>query len=184
MKHVIKFTLFFLFCCVFISCEQDRENFKEEIEFVDNSKLKNLFNSASETLNKKNDLDWHIKSASNDQQAQIILQPVIAETKNMLNQYGISDQEIIDDYGSLDSPELIYVGMYLANDSQNQSMSSSEVVDCLLRATGIQAFHDAFWGNFTNRRMLLRAVGKFATRTLGWIGAALIVADFADCMWG
>jgi len=106
----------------------------------------------------------------------------------MLNQYGISDQEIIEDYGSLDSPELIYVGMYLANDDslnfQQQSNSSSQVVDCLLRATGTQAFHDAFWGSFTNRRMLLRAVGRFATRTLGWIGAALIVADFADCMWG
>ncbi|APY08028.1 hypothetical protein BWZ20_06815 [Winogradskyella sp. J14-2] len=30
----------------------------------------------------------------------------------------------------------------------------------------------------------MRAVGRVATRTLAWIGAALIVADFAHCMWG
>jgi hypothetical protein len=58
----------------------------------------------------------------------------------------------------------------------------SDTVDCILRATGIQAIHEAFWGNFTNRRVLLRAVGRLATRAAVWIGAALIVADFVLCM--
>lgn len=73
----------------------------------------------------------------------------------MLNQYGISDEEIIDDFGDLNSPELIYVGLYLANkDVQNANFTENEVVDCLLRATGIQAI-DAFWSSFTNKIMLV-----------------------------
>lgn len=33
-----------------------------------------------------------------------------------------------------------------------------------------------------SRTLILKTVGKIASRYAGWIGAAIMVADFAECM--
>lgn len=53
-----------------------------------------------------------------------------------------------------------------------------------MQAIGINAIYDAWFGKFATKRLLLAAVGKIATRYLGYVGAAIAVYDFADCMWG
>jgi len=39
-------------------------------------------------------------------------------------------------------------------------------------------------GKFATKRMFIAAVGKVATRFLGYVGAVIAVADFSYCMWG
>lgn len=61
--------------------------------------------------------------------------------------------------------------------------SRPDVLDCAATAFVGMELRAGFWSSFTTRRAILRVVGRLAARTLGFLGAALIVYDFADCMW-
>lgn len=118
--------------------------------------------------------------------AQEFLEPFVNETRNLLLQEGITQTEIIDEFGSLDAPELALVGISIIemeeNNYQMQVQGGPSVLDCVARAFVGFELHEGFWSQFSNRRLLLRAIGKVATRYLGAVGAALIVYDFGDCM--
>ena len=116
-----------------------------------------------------------------------MLEPIINETISVLINSGISEKDIIKEFGSLKSPEIALMSVALlseTSENKNTYAKGGDVLDCAARAFVGMELHEGFWSSFTNRRVLLRAVGKLATRALGFIGAALIVYDFADCMWG
>ncbi|QSS96679.1 hypothetical protein [Psychroflexus sp. ALD_RP9] len=180
---------FILISLLTISCSEvlNNEDINSEItEFRQKNSnnlelsLKNQMNEMTKFVNS----DGTPSSVFDEQKAKSVLMPFVNKTKDLLISEGISEQEIIDEFGSLDSPELALVGIAII-ETQNQQISESDspsVLDCVARAfVGIK-LHEGFWSNFTNRRVLLRAVGKLATRTLGWVGAALVVYDFTDCM--
>lgn len=180
---------FILISLLTISCSEvlNNEDINSEItEFRQKNSnnlelsLKNQMNEMTKFVNS----DGTPSSVFDEQKAKSVLMPFVNKTKDLLISEGISEQEIIDEFGSLDSPELALVGIAII-ETQNQQISESDspsVLECVARAfVGIK-LHEGFWSNFTNRRVLLRAVGKLATRTLGWVGAALVVYDFTDCM--
>ncbi|PQJ31067.1 hypothetical protein BST92_03620 [Nonlabens arenilitoris] len=178
MKKYFKFLPFLLlsFCLVLNSCSQE-----EILDIDDNinaksASIESSFEIESMLLSLS---DYNLKDLD-EESAQLLIEPIIDQTVSQLISEGISEQEIIEEFGSLKSPNLIH--MSLAMVASDKVEVKADTVDCILRATGIQAIHEAFWGNFTNRRLLLRAVGRLATRAAGWIGAALIVADFVLCM--
>lgn len=159
------------------SCSLDQTEVDDfqGIEMISKSSVANI-ESELRKINLKNLSNW------DESKSKMELMPVIDATVSLLNKEGISNQEIIEEFGSLDNPEILYLSLGIVE--YEASIQKADGVDCLLRATGLDVFHRGFWSSFSTRRALLRAVGKVATRTLGWFGAALIVADFADCMWG
>lgn len=118
-----------------------------------------------------------------EERANKFIEPIVVETRNLLISEGISESEIIEAFGAIDAPEIALAGISIVEYEKKLS-SNPAVLECVTRAFVGFDLHDGFWSNFTNRRTLIRAVGKMATRYLGVIGAALIVYDFADCMWG
>ncbi|WP_299128109.1 hypothetical protein [uncultured Winogradskyella sp.] len=175
-----KISVLLVVLLIFTSCSKEEANVNEQIvndEAFSKSNITNIENEIRK-IDFSNVANW------DENQSKTILMPVINETIKLLNNEGISNQEIIDEFGSLDNPEILYLSMGIVEYEGQSSYQKGDTVDCLLRATGLDAFHQGFWNSFSNRRALLRAVGRVATRTLGWFGAALIVADFAHCMWG
>lgn len=174
-----------------INCSSE-DNVVEEsiIEKIDAKKLTSTLKESvtkfKETRNLNSSLQLR-SSGLTETEAQNFIQPLINDTRNLLLQEGISESEIINEFGSLNAPELALVGISIieiGDDEPIYSETSGHVLDCAARAFVGFELHEGFWSQFSNRRMLLRAIGKIATRYLGAIGAALIVYDFADCMWG
>jgi hypothetical protein len=179
MKKYLRFLPFLLlcFCLILNSCSPD-----EEISSIDeNTNAKSVkIGSSHEIESMLLNLNGFDLDDLDEPSAQLLIEPIIDQTVAQLISEGISEEEIIDAFGSLKNPNLINMSLVLV--ASDNVEAKADTVDCILRATGIQAIHEAFWGNFTNRRVLLRAVGRLATRAAGWIGAALIVADFVLCM--
>lgn len=62
--------------------------------------------------------------------------------------------------------------------------SNSRIANCILQAIGYAAIAElsANWAT-ASRQVIIKAVGKIAQRYLGWVGAAIAVSSFVDCMW-
>ena len=63
--------------------------------------------------------------------------------------------------------------------------SQERAVNCVLQAIGYAAIAElsANWAT-ASRQYLIKAIGKLASRYLGWFGAAIALGSFIDCMWG
>lgn len=186
MKNVKIYAIILLLSSFIVSCETEENNVFELNENASIESLKEVVKTQT-SVNKKT--KFSKKDNLNEDKAKAFLEPIINETVSVLLNSGISENEIITEFGSLNSPEIVLMSIALLNEnssynSKYQNKSGVDVLECIAKAfTGIK-LHEAFWKSFTNRRVLLRAVGKLATRTLGFVGAALVVYDFADCMWG
>lgn len=187
MKTFLKLFSIFLLSIFIISCETE-EN--EVFNLNENASIDTLRELVKNQTSINNENAFLSKSGKlTEQEAEIILEPIINETVSVLINSGISENQIIEEFGSLKSPEIVLMSVAILNETTSNtsayySKGDGDVLDCVARAfVGIE-LHEGFWSSFTNRRVLLRAVGKLATRTLGFMGAALVVYDFADCMWG
>ena len=71
------------------------------------------------------------------------------------------------------------------NGSSGGGYQQARIVNCILQAIGYSAIAElgANWAS-ASRQVILRAVGKLASRYLGFFGAAIAVVSFVDCMWG
>ena len=65
------------------------------------------------------------------------------------------------------------------------NIQTTKVANCIFQALGFTALAElgANWAG-ASRQVILRAVGKVATRYLGWFGAAIAIGSFVDCMLG
>jgi hypothetical protein len=172
----------------FYSCSS--ENDENVIEKkIDAKKLASILklqlNKAKENQNLNNSFQMR-GTGLTETDAQEFLEPFVSETRNLLLQEGITQAEIIHEFGSLDAPEIALVGISIIemeeDNYQMQVQGGPSVLDCVARAFVGFELHEGFWNQFSNRRLLIRAIGKVATRYLGAVGAALIVYDFGDCM--
>lgn len=149
------------------------------------STLKLQFSKVKENQKLSNSLQMR-GTGLTEADAQEFLEPFVNETRNLLLQEGITQAEIIHEFGSLDAPEIALVGISIIemeeDNYQMQVQGGPSVLDCVARAFVGFELHEGFWSQFSNRRLLIRAIGKVATRYLGAVGAALIVYDFGDCM--
>lgn len=184
MKFTFKLMSLVLLTLVFLSCENEQS---DSFIFNESADLQSLKQIVLNQTNQKRIVMQNKSTELQNPQAEEMLKPIINETVSILLNSGIKKSEIVDEFGNLNSPELAIMGVALISQAETQKdteAKAGDALDCAARAfIGIE-LHEGFWGSFTNRRVLLRAVGKLATRTLGFIGAALIVYDFADCMWG
>lgn len=186
MKYLSKIIFITILTLTITSCNEEEFNSDTDNQNANISTLNDVLKK--QTI--KNKFQSKSKNTLDEDGAKEMLNPIIQETVSVLRNGGISKNEIISEFGSLNSPEIAIVGLALLTENRKLSMSSpyafkeASVLDCAARAFVGMELHEGFWSSFTNRRVLLRAVGKLATRTLGFIGAALIVYDFADCMWG
>lgn len=93
--------------------------------------------------------------------------------------------------------EMSFTLSTIYNDAVAQGVSQDDIVDCLLHATGIENIADflMFLGEgtatgqyITGTRLLINAktakdiIWAFGKRTVGIIGVAFMVYDFADCI--
>lgn len=131
-------------------------------------------------------------------EAQILLVPTVNESKILLEHFGFTDQEFIEELGVVDETVRIYTALavleaerrfnnsntYTASSLMfNQALADDSIGTCILEAIGVGALYDWAVGKATiSRRALIRAVGKTLSRTIGWVGTALGVADFVWCM--
>ncbi len=112
----------------------------------------------------------------------------ITSAKDYLNSEGYSDIVFELDTNE-DRYKLIHAANALVDLKQQMEPSNPSRVDdianCFFQAIGYAAIAElsANWAS-ASRQVILRAVGKIATRYLGWFGAAIAVVSFVDCMWG
>jgi hypothetical protein len=139
------------------------------------------------------------------QAAQSSLEPTLEEAKNYLRSNGYTNADIAElltadeDGPAMSESDLIPAVMQLIAEEQNSglaasfnyaslfgtSMHASQIGECAGDALGIsaitavinQGLHTA-----AGKKLLKKAIRKVASRALGWIGAAIFVYEFADCM--
>ena len=69
-----------------------------------------------------------------------------------------------------------------ANGEILNNATRPSIVDCALDALGIPAALIVGSAKNLTRVALLKAAKKLVARTIGWIGAAIAIYDFGDCM--
>lgn len=141
-----------------------------------------------------------------------IVDPLISGSVSVAHSYGITDAEIIAEFGSLTNPDIAGLGMAvsrmegLANDGYtisgfddtdfvpveniayvffgNPAYARTEFYDCALQAIGITAILELAQGGIKKlgKKGALKVLKKVAAKYLGWVGAAYAIYEFADCM--
>ena len=119
--------------------------------------------------------------------AQINLMPFVSTAVLRLNFHGIDNEELIDIFGSNESPAILIAALYLdeyylpgiinAPDPTNPP----NLFDCLMRSIGIDAAIEIMSGKL-EKTALRAAVRKIAVKYLGWAGAAWAIYEFGSCM--
>ena len=201
-----------------ISCSDDTELKGEE---SNNRKilLKEFQNSALEFRLKLPDningnLDEVVKSSGVVSQED--LDDLITNGISLIKSYGLTEQEIIDEFGSLDNPGIAEAGLAIAQ-IENQANYGVELIeiteenprgeslltgedyiesptdvihersqtfDCAMQAIGITAVGELISNGLKSmtKSAVKKVLKKVATRYLGWVGAAIAVYEFGDCM--
>lgn len=103
----------------------------------------------------------------------------------------------LKDLNNLTEQELVILGMlHTILEHQEQTMdeksnpndytilmAESSLADCAQSALGIAAFRELILKNGAlNADVVLKAARKLGKRALGWVGAAIMVYEFASCM--
>lgn len=132
---------------------------------------------------------------------------ILSNSIAVLNSKGITNSQIISEFGSLTNPEIVptalavtrivdeanagnfiidlETGYNYTTDSYvnlNNTNAKQSIFDCAMDALGIPAGLILGTANGTSTAALLKAARKLASRTLGWIGAGIAVYEFGDCM--
>lgn len=125
----------------------------------------------------------------------------IDAAKNYLNSYGLdfSDEYSSDDFRYVHAANLLIevieregdpstYGQVSVNGKKTASGQYKEskqdtIIGCILKATGIKALVDAWANKAATKAMIFKAVGKVASRYLGYVGAAIAMYDLAECLF-
>jgi hypothetical protein len=138
---------------------------------------------------------------STDNEIISIIEPVLNDCKVLLNVYDIDYK---NEFSHGNDPRIIIAGLLLLtiekefetieNASESKyynsfNMESSKGTwDCAMEAIGVAAISELIGAIGStaaiqaSKAVILKAVGKLASRYAGWIGAAVMVADFTECM--
>jgi hypothetical protein len=176
-----------------------------------NKKIKNnilLTNLKNKSLNHSE--KGGSKEEKTELEAKKILGPVMADGIDLLKSYGVTEAEIIAEFGSLNSPDIamaslaVYRVEQLAQNGQmikefdenldynfatlflgvQNTYAQSGIGNCTLEALGVNAVISGFSGGIKKlgKKGVLKIIRKVATKYLGFVGAVIAVLDFADCM--
>lgn len=138
------------------------------------------------------------------QQIQSILEPVIHQSAELLKTYGISEAFLEKELGDPDDPRLVLIGVWIARAERTglkaqhtyqaqladfafffqeitQTEDKPDWMECMLVAVGVDAIIEFAKGNVTEA-IAKKAIRKIASRTLGWVGVALALYEYGNCM--
>jgi hypothetical protein len=127
------------------------------------------------------------------------LKPVLVSSKELLDVYDINSNS---DFNSENDPQIIVTALLILtlekefssiemqkNMSNYKSIRRVGAWDCAMEAIGVGAVSELIGALGSSaaikasKAVILKAVGKIASKYAGWIGAAVMVADFAECMY-
>ncbi|MFC5626500.1 hypothetical protein [Algoriphagus winogradskyi] len=191
----------------------------EEVEFessMDERKRLELFDTFKRSISVARNEIMASNNVSNvsrlnqEELAMVLEGEIRPVATNILYYYGFSDQEIIEEFGSLDSPDISLTAqvivlleeelaqnrlIYFLDESDiyysslfgiSSALAQSDTIGgCLADAVGISAVFAVLEGG-ANKKMkkaaIRKAIRKVVGRSLGVIGTTLAVYDFSDCM--
>lgn len=146
----------------------------------------------SGTLNYKNQYDDSSKEIN------ALMSPIIESSKKLISNYNFTDKEIKDALGVDSDKGAVIIAMLILDIEKNKQISSTyskslyekDVYSCLAVATGIAGIYDlikntsslASFSEVATRKQALKLIGKLGRRALGWVGVALLINDFGNCM--
>jgi hypothetical protein len=125
--------------------------------------------------------------------ARIILTPGIDICITYLHTLGFTNEDLIEEFGSLQDPGIVMMGHYLnLGDNGYQTYGGTStwdlIVDCAASAAGIAGVSVLLQTGIKNAikqvgiKGVVKIVGKFLGKYLGWFGAALALIDFTECL--
>lgn len=107
--------------------------------------------------------------------------PLVPLGIRVMAESGVNATNVPELSNTLTDDQVVAIGTLII--SQEALLASAgTVAECIGYAFLGVELSSSFWGSFTTRKALLKAIGKVAAKYLGVIGTALIVYDFADCM--
>lgn len=158
---------------------------------------------------KRGTVSGSLQLQSSDPIVQQVMNDTYYESQVFLTSFGFAETELREELGEFYEVGIIYTAMAAFEAEREWGSSGSgtngpgvdmpdvasivfgintiqaeeSIGTCLLEAVGVGALYDWAVGKAVlSRRLLIRAVGKFLARSLGWVGTALAVADFVWCM--
>lgn len=199
-----KWTFFAYLTCLLLilnSCNRDNE-----IQKLDSATIKNEFKEkAISIINKNSSKTGKTIAISTDDSQSLALTSL-----QLIKSYGLSDSEIAYDLNGISDDKLIEaaMGIIAIEDAANKGIElfdpadntslvtglekpldqygkkKSEVVHCALEAVGINAIGQLINDGIRNmgKSAVKKLLKKVASRYLGYIGAAIAVHEFGDCM--
>src|SRR5690606_14219635 len=113
------------------------------------------------------------ESFESEERALEYLNPIANETKRILIEYGITDEEIIEELGSINDPKLSLVGIGIITINTGD-FDMDKAIYCLIEALGLDVF-DAVRevGEVGTKKAFVKILKGVATRVLGPIGIAI-----------
>jgi hypothetical protein len=215
MKKLFSIFAFLSIFLVLFSCKYTSDNNVSPIKQDDAEKsvldyqtTKNTLFTSLKELQKNSIVSRNGEATdlfADEESQQIALENSIA----VLHSKEITDEMIIEEFGSLTNPEIIPTALAVTRitdeteagywvidvetgfcystgnyyNPNGQRGPGDSIVDCAMEALGVPAslIVGAAEGSLT-REALLKAARKLAKRTLGWIGVAIAVYEFGDCM--
>ncbi|TKB99037.1 hypothetical protein [Pedobacter cryophilus] len=172
---------------------------------IPNTDVGVIYNDATQSGNITPDQTLIISYDMPIQAAEQLMQPTLIEAKNYLYAQGYTESDIqevlaADEEGPvMEESALIPAVMILVAEQENLSGSTnfnmitmfgsearaSQIGDCAGDALGVSAVAIALQSGLntsTGKALLSKAIRKVASRSLGWIGAAIFAYEFGDCM--
>lgn len=173
----------------------DLEKFEVQKEILF-SNIKRLSNS---NISVNNEFNKRFIFSSNQKEE------LIKNSINVLNSLGVPDSVILSEFKGLDSPEILTTALtvsrivdqvkhkkevvnfvdgynYTLGEFTGNGVQSNSVLDCVMDALGVPAGLITGTAKNLGKKAVIKAVKKLATRFLGWVGAAIGVYEFGDCM--
>lgn len=178
----------------------------QQIMDFDNTEVGVTYSDGRTTNNISDDQELIANYSISVENAKTALQPTLSEAKNYLYSKGYTDADIqyllaADEEGpAMSEADLIPAVMSLIAEEQktnsltlNQripnlfvtSAYASQIGSCVGDALGISLIVETVAGGLNTKigkALLKKAIRKVAARTLGWVGAAIFVYEFGDCM--
>ena len=137
----------------------------------------------------------------NELECNKLLNPTLIASKELLYSYGLTENDLIEEKIDPNGSEMINYGIYLSvaekelEESKTvafdfksllgSEMYASKVGQCAGDALGISAVAAVLQQGFATeaaKKLLLKSLRKVVGRALGWVGAAIFVYEFSDCM--